>query len=52
VKVDYIHNNPVKDAWVNNPEDYRFSSARNYLGLEGELDVEVIDFGIQEGYVL
>jgi hypothetical protein len=29
-KLDYIHNNPVKAGLVENPEDYRFSSARNY----------------------
>lgn len=29
-KVEYIHNNPVKAKWVENPEDYLYSSARNY----------------------
>ncbi len=42
-KVNYIHNNPVKDKVVTLPEDYYFSSARNYAGLENELDVEVLD---------
>ena len=42
-KVDYIHNNPVKDKIVTLPEDYYFSSARNYAGLENELDIVVID---------
>lgn len=27
-KVDYIHNNPVKDELVEHPEDYLYSSAR------------------------
>ena len=42
-KVNYIHNNPVKDKIVNEPEEYYFSSARNYAGLENELDVIMLD---------
>jgi REP element-mobilizing transposase RayT len=42
-KVDYIHNNPVKDKVVTLPEDYYFSSARNYAGLENDLDVVMLD---------
>jgi REP element-mobilizing transposase RayT len=42
-KVDYIHNNPVVDKIVTLPEDYYFSSARNYASLENELDVIVLD---------
>lgn len=38
-KVDYIHNNPVKAGVVDNPEDYLFSSARNYADMEGVIDV-------------
>jgi putative transposase len=30
-KLDYIHNNPVKAGLVEDPEEYHFSSARNYL---------------------
>ncbi len=32
--LEYIHNNLVKDKTVSLPEDYYFSSARNYAGLE------------------
>jgi REP element-mobilizing transposase RayT len=42
-KVNYIHNNPVKDKVVTLPEDYYFSSARNYAGLENDLDVIILD---------
>jgi REP element-mobilizing transposase RayT len=42
-KVDYIHNNPIVDKIVTLPEDHYFSSARNYAGLENELDVIVLD---------
>ncbi len=38
-KLDYIHNNPVKELIVEKPEDYFFSSARNYAGLDNYLDV-------------
>ncbi|MDD7885222.1 transposase [Flavivirga sp. 57AJ16] len=41
-KLDYIHNNPVKDKIVSNPEDYVFSSARNYASLDSELDVVML----------
>ncbi len=42
-KVDYIHNNPVKEKTVSLPEDYYFSSARNYAGLENDLEVMLLD---------
>ncbi|MEP0822550.1 MAG: transposase [Ignavibacterium sp.] len=36
----YIHNNPVKAGLVRKPEDYKYSSARNYtLGDHSVLDV-------------
>lgn len=41
-KINYIHNNPVKAKIVTLPEDYYFSSARNYAGLANELDVVVL----------
>jgi REP element-mobilizing transposase RayT len=38
-KLDYIHNNPVNNLIVERPEDYIFSSARNYAGLDNYLDI-------------
>ena len=38
-KLDYIHQNPVKRGYVDLPEHWRYSSARNYLGLEGLIEV-------------
>jgi REP element-mobilizing transposase RayT len=38
-KLDYIHNNPVRELIVELPEDYIFSSARNYAGLENYLEI-------------
>lgn len=42
-KIEYIHNNPVKDKIVALPEDFYFSSARNYAGLDNELEVILLD---------
>ena len=42
-KVAYIHNNPVKDKIVVLPEDYYFSSARNYTGLDNDLAIVLLD---------
>lgn len=38
-----IHNNPVEDLIVEKPEDYLFSSARNYAGLDSYLDILLLD---------
>jgi len=38
-KLNYIHNNPVKDLFVEKPEEYLFSSARNYAGLPSLIEV-------------
>lgn len=38
-KLDYIHQNPVKRGYVEQPEHWRYSSARNYLGQPGLIDV-------------
>lgn len=39
-KVTYIHNNPVYRGWVDSPEGWRYSSARNYAGRPGLLPVQ------------
>ncbi|HBY96393.1 MAG TPA: transposase [Chloroflexi bacterium] len=39
-KVAYVHNNPVKRGWVDEPTHWRYSSARNYAGLVGLLEVQ------------
>jgi REP element-mobilizing transposase RayT len=38
-KVEYIHHNPVERGYVDKPEHWRYSSARNYLGMEGLFEV-------------
>jgi len=40
-KIRYIHENPVRAGIVEKEEDYLYSSARNYAGLDGVLDVIV-----------
>lgn len=43
-KLDYIHQNPVKAGWVNEPGDYIYSSASNYMNKGGILmEVELLD---------
>jgi len=36
-KINYIHNNPVEEGLVSYPQDYVYSSARDYAGEEGLL---------------
>ncbi len=38
-KLDYMHFNPVERGYVDDPIHWRYSSARNYAGIEGLLDV-------------
>lgn len=51
-KIDYIHNNPVKEGWVASPELYLYGSASNYAFGHGVLDVLVVDLPMSwVGYV-
>ena len=38
-KIEYVHQNPVKRGYVDKAEHWRYSSARNYAGLDGLLEV-------------
>ena len=38
-KLTYMHYNPVRKGYVNNPEDWQYSSARNYAGKESVLEI-------------
>ena len=42
-KIKYIHNNPVEEGYVEFPEQYYYSSARDYAGLKGPVKVSVIN---------
>ena len=41
-KIDYIHQNPVRAGIVTKPEEYLFSSVRNYADMEFILKVTVL----------
>lgn len=41
-QVEHIHNNPVRDKIVLHAEDYLYSSARDYIGLKGLVNVSIV----------
>ena len=43
-KIDYIHDNPVAAGLVYRAEDYIYSSASNYAGLDQIIDVDCLFF--------
>ena len=45
-KLGYLHNNPVKAGFVENPWDYRYSSAVDYSGKKGLVPICFIDYGL------
>jgi REP element-mobilizing transposase RayT len=44
-KLDYIHKNPVTAGVVAEPEHYLYSSAGNYSGQKGMIEVLLLDIG-------
>ena len=42
-KIKYIHNNPVEAGLVDKPEQYYFSSAVDYAGKKGPVEVSLIN---------
>lgn len=42
-RLEYIHENPVKAGWVDNPSDWVYSSARDYDGRKGLIDIYFLD---------
>lgn len=41
-RIDYIHNNPVVQEIVRQPEDYIYSSALDFEGGKGKVKIEAI----------
>jgi REP element-mobilizing transposase RayT len=41
-KINYIHQNPVRAGIVDHPDYYLYSSARNYSGEKGLLDIDFL----------
>src|SRR5271165_4979766 len=46
-KLDYIHYNPVLAGIVEKPEDYLYSSARDYFGMPGLIDIIMVEPMVQ-----
>jgi hypothetical protein len=42
-KLEYIHMNPVHNEIVEEPEHYVYSSARDYAGIKGALDINLLE---------
>jgi len=38
-KIEYIHQNPVKRGYIDKPEHWRYSSARDYSGQDGLIEI-------------
>jgi len=38
-RIEYIHNNPLRRGYVDDPVAWRYSSARNYAGQAGLIEV-------------
>ncbi|WP_422349041.1 REP-associated tyrosine transposase [Flagellimonas sp.] len=43
-KLDYIHQNPVQSGFVTRPEDWKYSSAKNFGGNHSILEIDEIGF--------
>ncbi len=41
-KIDYVHNNPVDAAIVDEPLHYLYSSVRDYAGIKGLIGIEMV----------
>ncbi|MFT4534183.1 MAG: putative transposase [Saprospiraceae bacterium] len=44
--IEYVHDNPVRASLVRRQEDYIHSSASNYLGIQSELEIDVLDMNL------
>jgi len=42
-RLSYLHNNPVEHSIVFCAEDYRYSSAVDYCGGQGLLEIDMIE---------
>ncbi|MCB9081382.1 MAG: transposase [Lewinellaceae bacterium] len=50
-KLTYIHNNPVRAGWVENPTDYTYSSASNYVSGNGVFEVTLLQIMDGTGWI-
>ena len=42
IKLNYIHENPVRAGWVMEPEHYLYSSASNYINGKGIMEIDFL----------
>jgi REP element-mobilizing transposase RayT len=42
-KIEYLHHNPVRAGLADKPEDWPYSSARNWAGLPGMLEIDQLE---------
>jgi len=42
-KLDYLHRNPVEAGIVEEPWEYLHSSARDYAGIKGLIDIHLLE---------
>ncbi|AFY55226.1 transposase [Rivularia sp. PCC 7116] len=42
-KLEYIHNNPIRRGYVDEPAHWRYSSYRNYMDMKGILNIDVLE---------
>ena len=42
-RLDYIHQNPVKEGFVKEPENYPYSSPGDYCNENGLIKIELIE---------
>ncbi len=47
-KIEFIHHNSVKAVFVDNIIDWRYSLARNYVGLEELIGIDMLTVGLLE----
>lgn len=47
-RIGHIHENPVRERIVELPENYLFSSARDYMGMKGLVKVKPVQLGVSK----
>ena len=50
-RLQYIHNNPVRAGITLLPEEYIYSSAKSYAGMDELVSIELLDIGPEIGYI-
>lgn len=50
--LDHIHNNPVRNRIVTSAEDYLHSSARDYAGIKGLINVQLLNETNESDFIL